>query len=113
MMAEKMKDFKKGLSEEDSPATSWISERFTESNVNLLRYGSFALHSMLLKRQRNTSVLPEASAAHEIELLKSIKAADQEWDTLPSGIKYLQQGGLDIISPRMLPFLRHVVEKTA
>ena len=69
------------------------------------------LHSMLLKRQRNTSVLAKASVAHEIELLKSIKVTDQEWDTPPSGIKYLQQGVLDIISPRMLPFLRHVVEK--
>lgn len=115
MMAEKVKDFKKGLStgiEEESPATSCSSERFTESNVNLLRYGDFALHSMLLKRHRNTSVVAKASAAQEMEILKSIKVTDQEWDILPSGIKYLQQGGLDIISPRMLPFLRHVVKKT-
>lgn len=116
LMAERVKDFKKGLSggiEEQSPITSCSSERFVESNISLLRYGGFALHSMLLKRHRNTSVVVQASAAQEIELLKSIKATDQEWDTLPSGIKYLQQGGLDIISPRMLPFLRHVVEKIA
>ena len=37
---------------------------------------------------------------------------ENEWCELPSAIQYLQQGGLDIISPRMLPFLRSVVEKT-
>ena len=38
----------------------------------------------------------------------SIKVTEKE---LPSAIQYLQQGGLDI-SPRMLSFLRSVVEKT-
>ena len=42
----------------------------------------------------------------------SIKVTEKEWCELPSAIQYLQQGGLDIISPRMLPFLRSVVEKT-
>ena len=41
----------------------------------------------------------------------SIRVTEKEWDELPSAIQYLQQGGLDIISPRMLPFLGSVVEK--
>ena len=99
-MSEKVKYFKKGLStvEKESSVAS-CSERFIESNVNLLRYGGFAFHSMLLKRNRNHSIIAEASVAHDIELLESIKVTVQEWSTIPSGIKYLQQGGLDIISP--------------
>ena len=48
----------------------------------------------------------------EVELLMSIRVTEKEWDELPPATQYLQQGSLDIISPRMLPFLRSVVEKT-
>ena len=50
MMAEKVKEFKKELSYTEQPESSICSsECFTESMINLLRYGGFALHSMLLK----------------------------------------------------------------
>ena len=120
LMSVKVKEFKKDITSETSAVQSTStsasasgSERFIESNVSLLRYGGFALHSMLLKRERNVSVLAESSTKIEIELLKSMKVTEEEWDAVPSAIKYLQQGGLDIISPKMLPFLRYVVEKTA
>ena len=41
-----------------------------------------------------------------------LTVTEDEWDKIPPAIRHLQQGGLDIISPRMLPFLRYVVEKT-
>ena len=36
----------------EQPSQSSSSDDFTESKINLLRYGGFALHSMLLKRER-------------------------------------------------------------
>ena len=65
-----------------------------------------------LKRERDVTDSNKAAIRMAVELLRSIRVTDKEWGNLPSGIHYLQQGGLDIISPQMLPFLRYVVEKT-
>ena len=48
----------------------------------------------------------------EFDLLKTLTVTKDEWDQIPSAIRHLQQGGLDIISPQRFPFLRYVVEKT-
>ena len=105
LMAEKVKKYKEDLAQEE-PTTTSSCDKFTESNINLLRYGGFALHSMLAKRQRR------GCGDCELDLLKTLTVTEDEWDQIPSAIRHLQQGGLDIISPRMLPFLRYVVEKT-
>ena len=51
LMTEKVKEFKRELShsvEQSSQSSgSSSSSKFTESKINLLRYGGFALHSML------------------------------------------------------------------
>ena len=52
LMAEKVKKYKEDLLAMDEPAITSGCDKFTESNINLLRYGGFALHSMLAKRQR-------------------------------------------------------------
>ena len=50
-MTEKVKEFKKELTGTEQPSqSSSSSDNFTESKINLLRYGGFELHSMLLKR---------------------------------------------------------------
>lgn len=118
LMTEKVKEFKKELSQSMSESAEQLSQssssshKFTESKINLLRYGGFALHSMLLKRVRGVTEINKVDIEKEVELLLSIRVTEKEWDELPPAIQYLQQGGLDIISPRMLPFLRYVVEKT-
>lgn len=61
---------------------------------------------------RGVTEINKVDIEKEVELLLSIRVTEKEWDELPPAIQYLQQGGLDIISPRMLPFLRYVVEKT-
>ena len=89
-----------------------VVHNFTESKINLLRYGEFALHSMLLKSASGVTEINKVDIEKEVELLMLIRVTEKEWDELPPATQYLQQGSLDIISPRMLPFLRSVVEKT-
>ena len=43
LMAEKVKKYKEDLLAMDEPATTSGCDKFTESNINLLRYGGFAL----------------------------------------------------------------------
>ncbi len=66
---------------------------------------------MLLKRVRGVTEIDKVDIEKEVEQLMLIRVTEKEWDELPPAIQYLQQGGLDIISPRMLSFLRSVVEK--
>ena len=52
-----MEKVKKELSiSTEQPSQSSTSDKFTESIINLLRCGGFALHSMLLKRERGMSL---------------------------------------------------------
>ena len=99
LMGERVKKYKENLAQEE-PANTSSRDKFTESNINLLRYGGFALHSMLAKRQRR------GCEDCELDLLKTVTVTEDEWDKIPPAIRHLQQGGLDIISPRMLLFLR-------
>ena len=108
LMTEKVKDFKKQLSHTEQPLQHSTGEHFTESKINLLCYGGFALHSMLLKRERYVTGSNKVAIRMEVELLRSIRVTEKEWGDLhvPSAIHYLKRGGLDIISHRMLPFFR-------
>ena len=103
LMGERVKKYKEDILAQEEPKIY----KFTESNINLLRYGGFALHSMLSKRQRR------GCEDCELDLLKTLTVTEDEWDKIPPAIRHLQQGGLKIISPRMLPFLRYVVKTTS
>ena len=84
--------------------------KFYESKTSLLRYGGFALHSMIKKRKKEEAT---ALAKSELKILESLKATLDESDDIPSAIHHLQQGGLHIVTPRIIPLLRAVVDKTA
>ena len=91
----------------DSPETV-----FVESNVSLYRYGGFALHSLLKKY--STDIQTSCSRDQDIVLvLKQLKLTDKQISELPDGIWHFNQGGLDIMNPCMLPYLRVVIEKVA
>lgn len=76
--------------------------RLRESNFSLYRYGGFALHSVLKKRMSHKSSqsktrLPSANlTVHENK---------ERWAELPIQIQQLQNGGLEIVTPDLLPFL--------
>ena len=57
--------------------------------MNLYRNGGFALHSLKHLRLKDNQL-------HELHV--------------PSGIIHLNQGGLEIMTPHMLPFVRGLVE---
>ena len=80
LMAEKVKKYKEDLLAMDEPATTSGCDKFTESNINLLRYGGFALHSMLAKRQRR------GCEDCELDLLKTLTVTEDEWDKIPPAI---------------------------
>ena len=84
--------------------------KFYESKTSLLCYGGFALHSMIKKRKKEEAT---ALAKSELKILESLKATLDESDDIPSAIHHLQQGGLHIVTPRIIPLLRAVVDKTA
>ena len=53
------------------------------------------------------------AANYEIKLLKSMRIKNERCIELPLPIQQLQKGGLHIMTPEMLPFLRKVVETVA
>ena len=108
-MTERVKNYKTdgmgdpGLEEAtDDEAVSTL----VESNVSQYRYGGFALHSLMKKYEKSNS-------KDEVNFLQLLQVKHNEVSTLPFGIQQLQQGGLKIISPCMLPYLRTVIEKVS
>lgn len=79
------------------------TEHLSESNVSLYR---FALHSLL---QRYKGRKDSCSK----DVMSFLKAMINEIKLLPDGIKLLDQGGLTIICPAMLPYLRVFIKKVA
>jgi prophage DNA circulation protein len=65
---------------------------------------------MIKKRKKEDDT---AHAKSELKVLESLEATPDESDNIPSAIHHLQQGGLHIITPRIIPLLRAVVDKTA
>ncbi len=104
-----LKSIKQGMdcttSDDDTTAKS-----FYESKTSLLRYGGFALYSMIEKRKKAAASTISRS---EHKFLESLKSKEDERELIPSAIHHLQQGGLTIITPRLLPLLREVLAKTA
>ena len=62
------------------PATTSNCDKFTESNIDLLRYSGFALHSILAKRPRR------GCEDCELDLLKTLTVTEDEWDKIPPAI---------------------------
>ena len=113
LMTDKVKDYKKGIdcSETtegpltDSDDVSTVT--FSESKVNLYRYGGFALHSLLKKYYKHTQ---KPCTKDILTTLKHRRVKEDQLADLPVAIQQLNQGGLDIIAPCMLPFLRGLIE---
>lgn len=83
-----------------------VSATFSESKVNLYRYGGFALHSLLKKYYKQKPCSKDI-----LTTLRHLRVKGDELYNVPHAIQQLNQGGLDIITPHMLPFLRGLVEK--
>jgi hypothetical protein len=112
LMTEKVKDYKAELAsaanEQSSvpPVMSTSKSILCESNVNLYRYGGFALHSLFKKYGTSSSVDKQTM----ILVLKHLRVRDTQVCELPCAIHYLNEGGLDIMNKCMLPYLRIVIE---
>ena len=123
LMVDEVKDYKveqmlqtETTATATAPSTSDASHiKLRESNVNLYRHGGFALHSMISKRKKAKLKSPHDPALLQTELkfLHSIQIPKDRWSELPGPILDLNQGGLRIVVPEMLPFLRNLVEKVA
>ena len=123
LMVDKVKDYKvEQMVQTEITATATASStsgasriKLRESNVNLYRYGGFALHSMISKRNKAKQKSPQDPALLQTELkfLHSLRIPKDRWNELPGPILDLNQGGLHIVVPEMLPFLRNLVEKVA
>ena len=113
LMADKIKGYKvEKTSEEDSTGASVSAEsvlQLREHDINIYRYGGFALHSMLKKR-RKINPGKSKSVHSELQLLESMRIKDERWTELPIPIQQLKKSGLHMMTPEMLPFLRKVVE---
>ena len=108
LMTEKVKDYKIKLTETPEECSPDTDSTFMDSSVNLYRYGGFALHSLLKRYYQDTR---NPHNINLLALLKKLKIKEEKWADLPHGVNELRQGGLDMISPKMLPFLGALVEK--
>ena len=119
LMVDRVKEYKQNLDSTTSDAITddTPAKVFYESKTSLLRYGGFALHSMIKKRKKatgsTTSTNHDTLSKSERQFLESLKSKEEETELIPSAIHHLQQGGLTIITPRFIPFLREVLSKTA
>ena len=120
LMVDQVKDYKANLSTESDATGSCVAASsestitLKEHDINLYRYGGFAVHSMIEKRKRKLQIEPRNSCVQlELRFLENQLIKQEHWDELPTPIKDLKQGGLHVISPKMLPFLRQLVEKVA
>ena len=129
LMVETVKKYKLHINDTEEPTTSSESKKhdeavifkLTESNSSLYRYGGFALHSMLKKWLSNNSKFKSRSSLssvqhmykQELEFLQHLKIQRKRWTELPIQIQHLQKGGLEMVTPDILPFLRQLVDKVA
>lgn len=99
--------------EEPANENSTIVETsFSESNVSLFRYGGFALHSLIQKyRERASSNSADSEARDILCILEVLKIKSEDSNSVPYGIQCLNQGGLVIIDPCLLAYLRLLIDK--
>lgn len=111
IMTAKVKEYKEDPANDhdlDSTAapSSAQDDVFFESNVSLYRYGGFALHSLLQKYKHE-----KGPKGNIIPLLKQLVIRPDQMTMIPEQIHDLNQGGLVIMNPCMLPYLRVLIEK--
>ena len=120
LMVDRVKDNKVHLSSESDAASACADASresaitLKENDVNLYRYGGFTLHSMIEKRNKSLQTGPKDSCVKlELDFLRGQLVQKERWKELPTPILDLNQGGLHMVTPEMLPFLRKLVEKMA
>ena len=101
VMIENVRSYKETTSD-DGLISQQSTSQFQESTIALYRYGGFALHSLLKSASHSKFVK---------EIILKLCMEKEAWDTLPEPVQYLQQGGLTMIKPDLLPFVRKLVEK--
>ena len=111
-MTMKVKDYKhEAGTDMTATATHAYDEEpvtaFVESNVNLYRYAGFALHSLFQKYKR------EGPNDAVVTVLKQLIIKSEQLSMVPYGIQQLNQGGLVIMNPCMLPYLRTLIGKVS
>ena len=84
-----------------------------ESNVCLCRYGGFALHSLLQKYQKVAEGCNDSCDHDIMPVSRQLTIKHDQTSLVPYGIQQLNQGGLVIMDPFMLPFLRALIEKVS
>ena len=119
LMVDKVKDYKVADFKASGASTSIACNdesaiTLKENDVNLYRYGGFALHSMIQKRTKAMQEKPrDTSLQRELTFLRHLLIPKQREKELPVPILELNQGGLHMVTPELLPFLRQLVEKVA
>lgn len=109
LMTDKVKEYKKqNVDSLETTTCTDMPTTFCESKVSLYRYGGFALHSLLKKYYKHTQ---KPCTKDILSTLRHLRVRDDQLDILPHAVRQLNQGGLDIISPSMLPFVKSLVEK--
>ena len=107
LMADEVLAFKTQMLEECEFESTAVT--LSESNIALYRYGGFALHSMIQKRQHHV----QKGVKSELGLLETLKVTKEQWDQISPAIQQLTRGGLVVPSPTLLPLLRMIMEKTS
>ena len=110
-MTIRVKEYKSKMLDIDKTMTSsdCSDQPLAESNVSLYRYGGFAIHSLLQKYKEREDPCSQAI----VVILKKMVIKHEELCLLPSGVQLLNRGGLVIISPSLLPYLRALIEKVS
>jgi hypothetical protein len=88
------------------------SEYFNESTISLFRYSGFALHSMMVNRNRKPATSSKSTENDiEIKILEAMSCKLHELASIPSQIKELDSKNFHIISPKMIPFVQQLVHE--
>lgn len=108
VMTSRIKEYKKsGISADTVDSSLEQPAQLFESNVSLYRYGGFALYSLLQKHKQDAQSQPK------VHVLEKMRIKHEEVEMLPSGVKLLNQGGLTVVGPKMLPYLRALIDKVS
>ena len=92
-MVERVKDYKVHLSPESEASGACVATSsesaitLKENDINLYRYGGFALHSMIEKRKKKLEMGPKDSCVQlEPKFLENQLVQKDQWNELPTPI---------------------------
>jgi hypothetical protein len=103
----KVADFKQSGVKNSRASSDESTITLKESDVNLYRYGGFALHSMIQKRTKDKLI--DQCLQTELRFLRHLSLPKEREKELPIPVIELNQGGLHMVTPDLLPFLRQLV----